>query len=623
MAGFVRRYRHLFARLALILLYCLLGCTTNARPDRTKAATNPLGGELIFPFPSDYYTSPDATSATGLRLNISAGDLPELFWQSAGQGFEGILARLNRTDGFSPTTPLVIELPPGFNEAALPDAKHSAAAGSPLLLLDCEQMKAVPYRTFIDRDGLAEQTPRKLLVIQPLFPLTFGVTYTVVLRSALNDNPAEPLFPAYRHLIEGQAGGERIERLRGQIKHAADKLDRLGIGRQEQELVFRFTVRSREQLQGPMAAVRRIVEEHASELPVEIDFSGSILSLLSDSIALDVFGHFEVYDFRDEDHFLRETLPQKAPEGRDEVRFLLQLPKTAADKPAPIVIFGHGLGAMKESQVQISGALARAGFAVIGIDVPFHGLTSPSADLLKMMSFRNLPLLPACLYQAAANNLQLVEQLKGELGKIDLLPEGGDGRPDLDPQRIFYIGQSFGGIYGPVAAAFAPEIEAAVFNVSGGNVLSISFESALFDAIKIGSFAPPGANAAEKLAIVQMLLPAIDPVEPLSYSSLITGAMGKKRPVLVQSAVGDGIVPNFAQEQMARALGLCIEPPVQQSAPGLAVCSGDAEGGALVQYPALSPYLAHISLLFSEPQRERIVSFFVDALNGDRSAGAR
>src|SRR5260370_28448116 len=44
----------------------------------------------------------------------------------------------------------------------------------------------------------------------------------------------------------------------------------------------------------------------------------------------------------------------------------------------------------------------------------------------------------------------------------------GDGKPDIDPSRIYYWGTSFGGGLGPQLLALEPRVRAGVFSYPGG-----------------------------------------------------------------------------------------------------------------------------------------------------------
>jgi hypothetical protein len=64
--------------------------------------------------------------------------------------------------------------------------------------------------------------------------------------------------------------------------------------------------------------------------------------------------------------------------------------------------------------------------------------------------------------QTAAFYLQLVRAIQGGVD-VD-----GDGRRDLDPSRLYYVGHSLGGMYGMLSFAPEPGIRAAVFVVPAG-----------------------------------------------------------------------------------------------------------------------------------------------------------
>jgi hypothetical protein len=71
------------------------------------------------------------------------------------------------------------------------------------------------------------------------------------------------------------------------------------------------------------------------------------------------------------------------------------------------------------------------------------------------------------LQQTVADMMQLVRAIQGGIDA------DGDGLPDLDANRIYYAGQSFGGIYGTIFMGIEPDIRAGVPNVPGGSIIDI------------------------------------------------------------------------------------------------------------------------------------------------------
>src|SRR5262249_57175590 len=78
------------------------------------------------------------------------------------------------------------------------------------------------------------------------------------------------------------------------------------------------------------------------------------------------------------------------------------------------------------------------------------------------------------LRQTVADLMQLVRVI--QVG-VDV---DGDGVADLNPDRIYYFGQSFGGIYGTKFVAVEPAIRAGVPNVPGGAIIEIVRLSPVF-----------------------------------------------------------------------------------------------------------------------------------------------
>ena len=56
----------------------------------------------------------------------------------------------------------------------------------------------------------------------------------------------------------------------------------------------------------------------------------------------------------------------------------------------------------------------------------------------------------------------------------------GDGTSTSSAQRIYYAGQSFGGIYGTMLLGAEPSIKAGVPNVPGGSIIEIVRLSPVF-----------------------------------------------------------------------------------------------------------------------------------------------
>jgi pimeloyl-ACP methyl ester carboxylesterase len=215
----------------------------------------------------------------------------------------------------------------------------------------------------------------------------------------------------------------------------------------------------------------------------------------------------------------------------------------------------------------IADSYADAGFAVIAIDLPLHGVTStanplyqagrertldldlannatgaPGADSSIDSSgsyFINLKSFPTSrdnVRQGAADILTLAKTLPF----IDI---DADSVPDFDAARIHFIGQSLGAITGTVALANAgSNIKTAVLNVPGGKLVQLLDSSPTFGPViragLIGAGLTPGTTLYKNFLRDGQTV--IDAADPLDYIAAAAAA----RPTLLQQVVGGGLLGN-------------------------------------------------------------------------------
>jgi dienelactone hydrolase len=301
--------------------------------------------------------------------------------------------------------------------------------------------------------------------------------------------------------------------------------------------------------------------------------------------------------------------PMLAPVAEEEIHLTLFLPE--GHKPAggwPVVIFGHGF--TNDRHVippLVAGTLARHGFATVAINVVGHGagpegtltvartdgppVTLPSGgrgldrneddkiDLAEGVS--TLPGTPLAmvsnrdgLKQTVADLMQLIRAIRRGID-VD-----GDRRPDLDREQIYYLGQSFGGIYGTLLMAVEPRVRLGVLNVPGGPIVEIARQAPAFrpNVIRTMSLRNPSLMNGEKEFTESIPLPDDPPIKqpapgaldiqdffdrvewltqsanPVAFAPyLVQAPLGPARTVLVQWAVGDRTVPNPTTDSMLRA----------------------------------------------------------------------
>ncbi|HMA09366.1 MAG TPA: Ig-like domain-containing protein, partial [Ramlibacter sp.] len=221
------------------------------------------------------------------------------------------------------------------------------------------------------------------------------------------------------------------------------------------------------------------------------------LSIVPGAVGQIAYGTFTSPDYETADKYIPATgtltgAPQ--PQGTNSLVVQIFLP--AGTKPAsgwPVAIFGHGFGdSMYGAPWVVASTLAKQGIASASINVVGHG-GGPLGTLNVLQSSAQPVVVPAGgrgidqdgngtidstegssaappravissrdgLRQTVVDLMQLVREI--EVG-IDV---DGDGTADLDAQRIYYAGQSFGGIYGTMILGVEPSIKAGVPNVPG------------------------------------------------------------------------------------------------------------------------------------------------------------
>jgi hypothetical protein len=264
----------------------------------------------------------------------------------------------------------------------------------------------------------------------------------------------------------------------------------------------------------PLNAVRSAVLSRQLSTTPTFQPSAIPLAILNaivpNSVASVAFGRISSPDYTTEQSippiFSRTGVP--VVQRTNDIFFNLMLP--TGTKPAngwPVAIFGHGFGATKESVIAVASVLASRGIATLALNVVGHGggalstITVTRADgttatfpaggrgidqngdgmiggtegvdaapSRAIMSNRD------GLRQTVVDLMQMVKVI--ETGGVDV---EGDGTADLDRERIYYFGISFGGIYGTILLGVEPSIRAGVPNVAGGSIIELS---------RLGGFRP-------------------------------------------------------------------------------------------------------------------------------------
>jgi len=303
---------------------------------------------------------------------------------------------------------------------------------------------------------------------------------------------------------------------------------------------------------------------------------------------------------------------QPQPQGSNDLLVQVFLP--AGPKPAagwPVAIFGHGFtDSIYGAPWTVASVFASRGIATVSINVVGHGggplgtltvIPTTGSPVVVNAGGRGFdqdgngtidstegvnaaPPLTVIgnrdgLRQTVIDLMQLVREIQVGMD-VD-----GDGVPDLDASRIYYAGQSFGGIYGVMFLGVEPDIQAGVPNVPGGSITEVARLGVFrpLVGIALATRVPSLINVADPSGIafnenipLRDLPPLVNNVpgataiwqvldrnqwvqqsgNPVSYAANIRRDPlpgNAAKPVIIQFAKGDQTVPNPTATAILRA----------------------------------------------------------------------
>jgi hypothetical protein len=363
----------------------------------------------------------------------------------------------------------------------------------------------------------------------------------------------------------------------------------------------------------------------------------SLLRIFDGAVGQIAFGKFSSPDYLGSDGVMPRvgTLASVPPVQRvNELHFTLLVP--SGPRPAkgwPVALFGHGLGQHDKniSPFAVASTLAAHGIAVIGINFVGHGfgplgtlaitlapstVATPCGATAATPGTVTVPaggrgqdrngdgiigaqegfnVVPLTLIvgrdsrrQSAIDLMQLVRVV--QVG-VDV---DGDGAPDLDPSRIYYLGFSLGASAGIMAVALDPDIQAAALSSLNGLIYEEFRLGTVFRPQTGASLAArnpslfnnpsascPGAGCAafdenipfrDQPAVTKSVAGAMEIQEVLDWGEWISmqaTPIGfavhlrkhpldgvRRRPVIVQFSKGDETAPNPSTSALLRAADL-------------------------------------------------------------------
>jgi hypothetical protein len=468
------------------------------------------------PFPTNWFTVPDQSNLTGLRVNLPYPDC-RVFVSDCED-----LNVINQLDGFNlqPRLSIPFDGPIDVNSVtsqsvfliSLGDAVGRHESGQ---VVGINQVVWDPPSNtlHVESDELLDQHTRYALILTNGLRSAEG---TPVEASQAFRNFRQDVRGEYKHelldaihaarrlgiresdivdasVFTTESATANLEKIRDQIHAATPEPADFLLGPNGTRTVFNL-----DDVKGIMFN-EQTGDNPPRFTPIELDTG--LLHIIPGAVGEIAFGKYVSPDY--EIH-PGEYIPQvgtntgiPAVQGVNEIYFNLFLP--SGPKPAdgwPVAIFGQGNAGNKNLSLNVAATMATQGIATISINFVGQGF-GPLGTLTVNQTVggpvifsaggrgidqdgdhiignneglgaappRQIIFFTDGLRQTVADLMQLVRVI--QVG----MDVHGDGVPDLDPSRVYYFGASFGGNTGTVLLSAEPDVGAGVLNVAGGPFL--------------------------------------------------------------------------------------------------------------------------------------------------------
>ncbi len=556
----------------------------------------------LYPWPNDFFTVPDASTATGRRLALEAAVMPR---NVAGISIDPSDA--NRNDGFSPGNLIVtkvpgLDSPTAFRASGLvpiTDVQRYADRDQSAVVIDTTTGRRHPIWAEVDVNPAAAAD--RTLILRPAVNFAEGHRYAVALRHLRRaDRSVIPAAPGFAALRDRKPTGDvALEGRRAHLESLFGTLRRAGVDREDLYLAWDFTVASERNLSERMlsirddafaqlgdtdladrrvagAAPRYVVTSTTDFAPCGADgcqsgehpsFLRRVEGQLVVPCYLDQPGCPPGSRFR---YLPGSSTPTRLPGNTALAPFICNIPRAALRRPVTPSLYGHGLlGSADEVNGGKFGDLGdRHGFAFCATDWWGMSRSDLPNDVSILAELGRFPTLADRGQQGMLNFLLLGRALLHPDGLVRdpafRVDRGGRSVPLISTSQLVYDGGSQGGIMGGALTAVAPDFTRAALGVPGMNYSTLLRRSVDFNTYAQVMYTayPDELERPLLLSLIQLLW---DRAETDGYAHHVTTDPYTNTPrheVLMQVAYGDHQVTNWAAAVMARTLGAQLRGPV-------------------------------------------------------------
>lgn len=500
------------------------------------------------PFPSDYFT-PEQLEATFSEDVLS--QLPESL-------LPGNI--LNDRDGWSPSTALIFEAPYEIDEEDLP-----VDGGAVLKVFDMDDPHAPPVPVRVRLSQPAELEARNWHYLSPIplngrviqaFPRSrfpFGHRLAAVLTTALK--AADGRVPTAPEIPDEYVG-------------LAYELADRGVDPDTILSMTEFTVASEENTTGKLFEMIDVVKRQ----PHSLRNLKTEYSFLPRGVMVWLRGQVRLTSFRDPVDGTVQFEPGDT--GTDYwADFDLYLPEAAKYSPVPVIIYGHGLSMEKSTAAYFAEINGLNGKATIAIDFPNHGTRiDQDGKMTKLFAPETLGHIIGMAVQGILDTHSVHQAILTSLADLDIAPKhewinswmSGYSKPDIDTDKIYYMGTSLGGVFGSGFVGSADNLDGAFLQVAGTGIMRTLSLSGLYEELGFYKMVPLGvtpAEAAVLFAYVQNIVDVMDG-NNLIHNIQDPDVGGQVTPITVQYGLYDSVVHNDSSEALAEIAGLKQVGPI-------------------------------------------------------------
>lgn len=452
---------------------------------------------------------------------------------------------------------------------------------------DCDK---TPVEVNANIDVALSEDNKTIMIesVTPLAPLNKGEHYIIALYSGITEG-AEPL-PACKNnaahhsyvdaantLVLNSFGDNLLYAMpftpENEINLQAELYDTLISGNDSDFTLAVETMVEHDSYEDAVnKSCTKLVEWACTKLETDIADGGSLKAVIADK---SYSGIFNLPNLQDENgHFEMNTSLEGETFGFSKPGYYLVLPKNGT-APYPVVLFQHGGSRYKEDLLTIAEPYLENGFAMMGIDLPYHGDRATDKGVYDMADMAAPIKTRDNFRQASLDHLGVltgIANINTELDKLTGLTD------TLDSEKVFYVGHSMGSLSGTITNGVGNIIKGANL-IAGGASFRVLLSDGMYG-LMIYSIINRDSLLESKvlLGFLQTLMDAGDPVNyPVNFADTTT----KPKDVLlweIMNTVGNTSDPaaiNIATELQARVFGAALVNPEDSYPPAKLVYEVD------------------------------------------------